>query len=212
MFIAKDEEDIEILAEFIREGKLVAFPTETVYGLGTNALIKESVYRIYEVKGREERKPLSLHIGTLESLEELIELDPFTKRIIFNLLPGPINIIVRKKKDAPEWIGTQETLGIRFPSLFVSQKLLRIAKVPVVATSANLSGKEEPKDAKDVIEMIGDRIDAILDWGPVPLGIPSTVVNISKQGIEIIREGPISRERLEGIIEEIKIKTNLEGL
>jgi len=212
MFISKDEKDIEILAEFIREGKLVAFPTETVYGLGTNASIKESVYRIYEVKGRGEEKPLSLHIGTLSRLEDLIELDPLTKRLLLHFLPGPINIIVRKRKNTLDWIGKGDTLGVRFPSLFISQKFLRMADVPVVATSANLSGREEPRRAEDVIRMLGDKIDAILDWGPVPLGIPSTVVSILEQDINIIREGPIPREKLESIIGEIKIKTNLEGL
>lgn len=212
MFVAKNEKDIEILVEFIKEGKLVAFPTETVYGLGTNALIKESVYKIYEVKGRKEEKPLSLHIGIFNGLEELVELDPITKRLLLHFLPGPVNIIVKKKKNVPDWIGKGDTLGIRFPSLFISQKLLRMVKVPVVATSANLSGEKEPKSAEDVIGMLGDKIDAILDWGPVPLGIPSTVINISEQNIDIIREGPVSKEKLESIIEEIKIKAKLEGL
>jgi len=212
MFIVRSEENIEALAELLREGKLIAFPTETVYGLGTNALIKESVYKIYEVKGRREDKPLSLHIGTFDGLEEIIELDPFIKRLLLQFFPGPINIIAKKKSNIPEWIGKGDTLGVRFPSLFICQKLLRLAKVPVVATSANISGGEEPKSAEDVIRMIGEKIDGILDAGPVPLGRPSTVVNISSGTIEIIREGPVDRKTLEGIIEELKIREGLEGI
>ncbi len=212
MLIIRPEENIETLAELLREGKLIAFPTETVYGLGTNALIKESVYKIYEVKGRKEEKPLSLHIGTFEGLEEIIELDPFIKRLLLQFFPGPINIIAKKKSNIPEWIGKGDTLGVRFPSLFICQKLLRLAKVPVVATSANISGGEEPKSAEDVIRMIGEKIDGILDAGPVPLGRPSTVVNISSGTIEIIREGPVDRKTLEGIIEELKIREKSEGI
>ena len=212
MFIVRSEENIEALAELLREGKLIAFPTETVYGLGTNALIKESVYKIYEVKGRREDKPLSLHIGTFDGLEEIIELDPFIKRLLLQFFPGPINIIAKKKSNIPEWIGKGDTLGVRFPSLFICQKLLRLAKVPVVATSANISGGEEPKSAEDVIRMIGEKIDGILDAGPVPLGRPSTVVNISSGTIEIIREGPVDRKTLEGIIEELKIREKSEGI
>jgi len=212
VLIIRPEENIETLAELLREGKLIAFPTETVYGLGTNALIKESVYKIYEVKGRKEEKPLSLHIGTFEGLEEIIELDPFIKRLLLQFFPGPINIIAKKKSNIPEWIGKGDTLGVRFPSLFICQKLLRLAKVPVVATSANISGGEEPKSAEDVIRMIGEKIDGILDAGPVPLGRPSTVVNISSGTIEIIREGPVDRKTLEGIIEELKIREKSEGI
>lgn len=212
MLIVRDEENIEALAELLRDGKLVAFPTETVYGLGTNAFIKESVYKIYEVKGRKGEKPLSLHIGTFEGIEEMIELDPLTKRLMLQFFPGPINIIARKKSNIPEWIGKGDTLGVRFPSLFICQKLLRLAKVPVVATSANISGGEEPRSAEDVIKMIGERIDGILDAGPVLLGRPSTVVNVSSGTIEIIREGPVDKRMLESIIEELKIREGLEGI
>lgn len=212
MIVIRNENEIALLAEMLRKGKLVVFPTETVYGLGTNAFIKESVYRIYEVKGRKEEKPLSLHIGTLENLEDIIELDSFTKRLMLQFFPGPINIIAKKKNNVPEWIGKGDTLGIRFPSLPICQKLLRLAGVPVVATSANLSGSEEAKTAEDVIKMLGDKIDAILDWGPVTFGKPSTVVNISSDNMEIIREGPVDKELLESIINELNLRRNMEGL
>lgn len=212
MIVIRNENEIALLAEMLRKGKLVVFPTETVYGLGTNAFIKESVYRIYEVKGRKEEKPLSLHIGTLENLEDIIELDSFTKRLMLQFFPGPINIIAKKKNNIPEWIGKGDTLGIRFPSLPICQKLLRLAGVPVVATSANLSGSEEAKTAEDVIKMLGDKIDAILDWGPVTFGKPSTVVNISSGNMEIIREGPVDKELLESIINELNLRRNMEGL
>lgn len=212
MIVIRNENEIALLAEMLRKGKLVVFPTETVYGLGTNAFIKESVYRIYEVKGRKEEKPLSLHIGTLENLEDIIELDSFTKRLMLQFFPGPINIIAKKKNNVPEWIGKGDTLGIRFPSLPICQKLLRLAGVPVVATSANLSGSEEAKTAEDVIKMLGDKIDAILDWGPVTFGKPSTVVNISSGNMEIIREGPVDKELLESIINELNLRRNMEGL
>lgn len=212
MIVIRNENEIALLAEMLRKGKLVVFPTETVYGLGTNAYIKESVYRIYEVKGRKEEKPLSLHIGTLENLEDIIELDSFTKRLMLQFFPGPINIIAKKKNNVPEWIGKGDTLGIRFPSLPICQKLLRLAGVPIVATSANLSGSEEAKTAEDVIKMLGDKIDAILDWGPVTFGKPSTVVNISSGNMEIIREGPVDKELLESIINELNLRRNMEGL
>lgn len=212
MIVIRNENEIALLAEMLRKGKLVVFPTETVYGLGTNAFIKESVYRIYEVKGRKEEKPLSLHIGTLENLEDIIELDSFTKRLMLQFFPGPINIIAKKKNNVPEWIGKGDTLGIRFPSLPICQKLLRLAGVPIVATSANLSGSEEAKTAEDVIKMLGDKIDAILDWGPVTFGKPSTVVNISSGNMEIIREGPVDKELLESIINELNLRRNMEGL
>ncbi|MGB9681539.1 MAG: L-threonylcarbamoyladenylate synthase [bacterium] len=205
LVIIKPQEDINPLIKLIKEGGIVAFPTETVYGLGTNALNKESVERIYRVKEREKEKALSLHIGTLKGLEEIVEITPFEWKIILQFFPGPINIILKKKSSIPWWIGKEETIGVRYPSLKITQELLRGVGIPIVATSANMSGGPEARTAQDVIEMIGDRIDGILDGGPVPIGKPSTVVNISRKNIEILREGPIDRKIIEDIIKKILI-------
>lgn len=210
LIVVKSTDDISTLVQLLKEGKLVAFPTETVYGLGVNALNKRSIERIYELKGREKEKVLSLHIGTIKNLENYIEITPFILKVILQFLPGPINIIAKKKSVLPEWIGKEGTLGVRFPSLPIAQRLLRAVEIPVVATSANISGGPEPRTAQDVIDMLGDRIDGILDGGTVPIGKPSTVVNISSGNIEILREGPIDRKAIEDIIREISLRESLE--
>jgi L-threonylcarbamoyladenylate synthase len=208
--IIKPTDNIDILVEFLKEGRLVAFPTETVYGLGVNALNRDGIERIYEIKGRDREKALSLHIGTIKNLENYIEMTPFILKIILQLLPGPINIIVKKKDTIPRWIGKGDTIGIRFPSLQITQRLLRYAEVPIVATSANISGGTEPRSSRDVIEMLGNRIDGILDGGVVPIGKPSTVVNISSGNIEVLREGPVDRKTIEAIIKEIYMREDME--
>jgi len=204
--IVRSLEEINILIKILKEGGIVAFPTETVYGIGANAMNKEAVERIYRVKEREREKALSLHIGTLKGLEDLVEITSFELKVILQLFPGPINIILKKKDTMPQWIGKEDTIGVRFPSLKITQELLKKADIPIVATSANISGWPEARAIQDVIDMIGEKIDGILDGGTVPIGKPSTVVNISDKKIEILREGPVDKKTIEDIIEKISIK------
>lgn len=184
-----EREKIELAARVLREGGIVAFPTETVYGLGANADNPEAVKRIYEIKKRPQNKPLTIHIDDLEKLEQLqCEISPRARQLIERFWPGPLTLILSSKKG--------KKVGIRMPKGTIPSLLIKESGVLVVAPSANLSGEEPACDAAGVKESFNGVIDMIIDGGECEKGVASTVVDLSTPVSKVIREGAISKEEL----------------
>lgn len=185
-------------AEILRRGGLVAFPTETVYGLGGNGLDPQAAARIYAAKGRPSDNPLILHIASRKELPPLVrEIPPMAERLMDAFWPGPMTLIFRKSACVPrETTGGLETVAIRFPSHPAAQALIREAGLPVAAPSANLSGRPSPTTAQHVAEDLGGRIEMILDGGPVEIGLESTIIDVTGAIPLILRPGAISLEQV----------------
>lgn len=196
------DKDREILAEagkVLREGGLVAFPTETVYGLGADALNEQAASRIYAAKGRPSDNPLIVHIAEISQLENLAERTGETaQKLMKAFWPGPMTLIFPKKPSVPDGTtGGLSTVAVRMPSHPVARELIRMAGVPVAAPSANTSGRPSPTLASHVAEDMEGRIEMILDGGPVGIGIESTIVDLTGQTPMILRPGYITKEMLE---------------
>lgn len=201
-------------AELIRKGELVAFPTETVYGLGANGLDPEAVKKIFKVKGRPQDNPLILHIGDLDQLDELIdeELDDWTRDLLTRIWPGPITFIFKKSKLVPDIVTAGgDTVAIRMPSNEVALDLLQHTGVPVAAPSANLSGRPSPTNAYDVMEDMDGKIAMIIDGGFCPLGVESTVVDLTELPPVILRPGFYSQYTLKNLWPNIISPEDLGG-
>lgn len=195
-------------AEALRNGEVIAFPTETVYGLGANATDSYAVKKIFELKGRPSDNPLIVHLHSVEEIEKYaIISNEVEEEIIKNLMPGPITIIL-KKKDIISNLATAglDTVGIRVPYNSVAREVIRLSRVPVCAPSANISGKPSATDPNTVIEEFSGKIPFIIDSGRTHIGIESTVVIVKdedeKFSIVILRPGFITKEDIEDLIND----------
>lgn len=207
-----DETAIERAAEIIKNGGLVAFPTETVYGLGANALDAEASKKIYVAKGRPSDNPLIAHIASLDTLDEIVEdVSDVAKKLIDKFWPGPMTLIFKKKDLVPDsTTGGLKTLAVRFPENEIAKALIEKSGVPIAAPSANTSGKPSPTKGEHVIEDLDGKVDMILDGGEVGLGLESTIIDVTDKPT-ILRPGFITQEMLEQVIEEVELdKTILE--
>lgn len=197
----KDTEYIKECAALLRQGKLVAFPTETVYGLGANAFDEKACEDIYKAKNRPADKPLLCHLYSIEQAEEIAYLTDTERKLIKHFTPGPLTVIARKKDCVNKVVSAGgNTVGLRFPANPEAMMLLREAGVPVAATSANISDFPSPTDGDMVKEYLFGRIDAILDCGKTGSGIASTIISV-EDGLKIIREGVITREDIMRVLE-----------
>lgn len=188
------EENIETAGRYIKEGKLVAFPTETVYGLGGNALNGKAVKDIYIAKGRPSDNPMIVHIADVETLYELSKNVSADMEILAGMFwPGPLTMVTEKAGKIPYvTTGGLDTVGIRFPSNPVAQGLIKAAGLPVAAPSANLSGKPSPTRKEHVIDDLDGRVDCILTGDDSEIGIESTVVDMTEEIPVILRPGIIT--------------------
>ena len=168
---------IKEAARIIKSGGLVAFPTETVYGLGANGLDKEASSKIYEAKGRPSDNPLILHISNTDELKGIVrEIPPKAVLIMKAFWPGPLTLIFNKGDIVPyETTGGLDTVAVRMPNHPVALKLIEESGVPIAAPSANISGRPSPTTANHVYEDLNDRIDMIIDGGQVNIGLESTI-------------------------------------
>lgn len=208
----KDEELLEA-ARILREGGLVAFPTETVYGLGGNALDEHASEKIYAAKGRPSDNPLIAHISCMEELPALVrEVPEAGRRLAEAYWPGPLTMIFRKKDEVPyETTGGLETVAVRMPSDPVASRLIRLAGVPVAAPSANTSGRPSPTRAEHVIEDLNGKIDMIIDGGQVGIGVESTIVDVSGETPVLLRPGAVTMEMLEAVLGRVDIDPAITG-
>jgi L-threonylcarbamoyladenylate synthase len=198
-------------AELIRVGEAVAFPTETVYGLGANALSSEAVQKIFQAKGRPSDNPLIVHIADREQLNGLIGQMPEKAEKLMNAFwPGPLTLIFpRKEGIAPEVTAGLESVGIRMPDHPVAQQLIKAAGLPIAAPSANRSGRPSPTTAEHVLEDLNGKIAGVVDGGPTGVGVESTVLDITVDPPVILRPGGVSKERLEEVIGPVEIDRGL---
>ena len=201
------EELLEEAARILREGGLVAFPTETVYGLGGNALDADASRKIYAAKGRPSDNPLIVHIAGIEELAPLVEEIPESaRRLAEAYWPGPMTMILKKSASIPaETSGGLDTVAIRMPADPVANALIRLAGVPVAAPSANTSGRPSPTTAEHVIQDMDGRIDVILDGGAVQVGVESTIVDLSGDHPVLLRPGAVTVPMLEKILGPVEL-------
>ncbi len=192
-------------AELLRSGKIVAFPTETVYGLGASIFSQEGIERIFAAKGRPRDNPLIAHVASLEmALSISRDLPPSFYLLAARFFPGPLTLVVHRHPDVPDSVSAGlDTIAIRFPSHPVALELIRRVGHPLVAPSANLSGKPSGTIAEDVREDLDGRIDAIIDGGPCSIGIESTVLDlVSFEHPTILRPGQITQAELAEFLQE----------
>jgi len=185
-----EEEKIKEAARFLREGGIVAFPTETVYGLGANLLDKGAVERIYEVKGRPGNKPLTVHIASVDTIKEMeCCVSSFASLLIERFWPGPLTLILQSKRGGKT--------GFRMPKNKIALQFIREAGVPVVAPSANRSGSVAPHSPESVLKEFNGLIELIIDGGKTEIGIESTVVDLAALPYRILREGAIPAKTIQ---------------
>ena len=210
-FSEEEEEILRRAASVIKSGGLVAFPTETVYGLGGDALNPESARRIYAAKGRPSDNPLIVHICRLEDLDEIAEEVPGEAlRIAEAFWPGPLTMILRRSKRVPlETTGGLDTVAVRFPSHPVARQLIAYSGGFVAAPSANLSGRPSPTLARYVVEDMDGRIDMILDGGDVEIGLESTIIDLTVMPPQILRPGYVTCEMLEQVLTKVDIDVTI---
>jgi L-threonylcarbamoyladenylate synthase len=195
-------ENLERAAALLREGKLVAFPTETVYGLGANALDPTAVRRIYEAKGRPSTSPLIVHVASIDAARELVtEWPQSAQHLAERFWPGPLTLVLPKRAIVPDIVTAGlPSVGIRIPANPVARELLELARIPIAAPSANRFTQLSPTTAAHVQESLGDRVDLILDGGACEVGIESTVVALTGSEARLLRPGMVSRTELEEVI------------
>ena len=202
-----DAEIIQKAGTLIRQGGLVAFPTETVYGLGADALQSQAAMKIYEAKGRPSDNPLIVHIARQEAIEKIVtKFTPQAKLLAETFWPGPLTMILPKAQCVPyETTGGLETVAVRMPKQAVALALIDAAGGYVAAPSANLSGRPSPTKAEHVIEDLAGRIDMILDAGVVGIGLESTIIDLSEEVPVILRPGAITQKMLSKVIGETRL-------
>jgi L-threonylcarbamoyladenylate synthase len=200
-----DEAIIARAAEILRSGGLVAFPTETVYGLGANALDAAAVDRIYAAKGRPLFNPLIVHVADADHVRDVAaEWPDKAERLARAFWPGPLTLVVPKRREVPSSVTAGlDTVAVRVPSHPVARALLMAARIPVAAPSANRSTEVSPTTGAHVEKSLGDAVDLILDAGPTLVGIESTVVDLTFDPPAVLRPGIITREDLARVIGEI---------
>lgn len=213
-FSAQEEQALQEAGKILKQGGLVAFPTETVYGLGGDALNPESSRKIYTAKGRPSDNPLIIHIASIEALPLIVkEVNEKVRKVAESFWPGPLTIILPKSDSVPEeTTGGLQTVAVRLPSHPVAQKLIEYAGGYVAAPSANVSGKPSPTLAKYVIEDMDGRIDMIIDGGEVGIGLESTIVDLTVEPPQILRPGYITQEMLNEVLGSVDVdKTILDN-
>ena len=212
LILKPTKENIEKAAKIIRDGGLVAFPTETVYGLGADAMNADAVGRIYEAKGRPSDNPMIVHISRASDIGQLTRmLSPQIVEIIDNFWPGPLTIVVKKRPEVPDrTTGGLDTVAVRLPDNEIAQALISASCCPIAAPSANLSGGPSPTRAKDVIADMMGRVDAIIEGDDCRVGIESTVLDLSGDVPTILRPGIITAETIEAALgREVKYDASL---
>lgn len=203
-----DAPDARLLApaaEALRRGGLVAFPTETVYGLGAYALDPLAIARIYDAKGRPSYNPLIVHVADAEAARLLVrEWPDAAERLAAAFWPGPLTLVLPKSSSVPDAVTAGlPNVALRVPAHPVARALLRLAGVPVAAPSANRSTQVSPTTAEHVVRGLGDRVDVVVDGGPCPVGIESTVLSLAGPRPTVLRPGTISVDELRAIVPDV---------
>ena len=206
-------EELKAPAEAIKQGELVLFPTETVYGIGANALNEEAVKKIYIAKGRASDNPLIAHISNIKMLEELVvEVGEIEEKLIEAFWPGPLTIVFKKRKIVPDIItGGLDTVAVRMPSNNIARKLIEYSNCPIAAPSANISGRPSGTLVEDIVEELDGKVEYMIDGGKVDIGVESTVVRVIDGVVHILRPGKVTPEAIEKIGIPVYIEKQILG-
>lgn len=205
--LQRDQKNIAAAATLLREGGLVVLPTETVYGIGANALDPMAVVKIFKAKGRPQDNPLIVHIARLEDITQLVtEFPPTAKALAERFWPGPLTIILRKSSLVPGAVSAGlDTVAVRMPSHPVARAIISQSGVPVAAPSANLSGSPSPTTAQHCIFDLSGQVDMIVDSGWCSVGVESTVVTLAGDVPRLLRPGAVTPEQLRQVLGEIEV-------
>jgi L-threonylcarbamoyladenylate synthase len=204
--------NIEAAARLIREGELVAFPTETVYGLGADATNERAVAKIFEAKGRPHFNPLISHVLDADEAQRLVRWNATAQKLAERFWPGPLTLVLPRAENSPiALLATAglDTAAIRAPAHTMAQALIRAAGRPIAAPSANRSGSVSPTRAEHVAQSLGDRVKLILDGGPCEVGLESTVLDLTTSTPTLLRPGGATREAIEAVIGPIALSDAL---
>lgn len=201
-----DLEELKEPAKVIRNGGIVIFPTETVYGIGTNGFDEKSIKKIYELKRRDSNKPISLLVSNIEMVEMVAkDISDLEYKLMRKFWPGPFTIILKKKSIVPDILTSNgDTVGVRMPSGEIAKKLIEYAEVPIAAPSANISGKPSGIDINDIMKDFEGKVDCIIDNGISELGVASTIVKVVDNIPYVLREGIITKEQIEEVVNNKK--------
>lgn len=207
-----DSAKIKIAAEEIKKGNLVAFPTETVYGLGADAINEKAVAKIFQAKGRPFNDPLIVHIADVKELNRLAKHVPqIALKLAKIFWPGPLTLILKKSELISDIITAGlDTVAIRMPADNIALSLIREAQTPIVAPSANLFRRISPTTAQHVADDLDSKIEMIIDGGKTKVGVESTVLDITAKPVQVLRAGGVSVEQLKEVIGQVKIGEELE--
>jgi L-threonylcarbamoyladenylate synthase len=191
-------EKIKMIAQTLIEGGIIAYPTETFYGLGACCLSKKAIQRIYRLKKRDLSKPLSVIISDLDMVEKIaVSVAPLFWILIKKFWPGPLTLILKATPQFPEsLLGPGHSLGVRLPAVPWLRELVRQVASPITATSANVSGMKEISEVEEIVKIFGTKVDLIVDGGKTQGILPSTVVDLTGKTLKILREGAIPKEWL----------------
>ena len=210
--IKKDIKFMEEAAEVIRAGGIVAFPTETVYGLGANALNEESVKKIFIAKGRPQDNPLIVHVSSKDISSLVKEVPPIAQKLIDKFWPGPLTIILEKKDIIPNMTSANlDTIGIRMPNSQIALKLIELSEKPIAAPSANISGRPSPTEVERCVEDLNGRVDYIIGGESSDIGVESTIIDCTVNPPMVLRPGGITLEMLREIDSNIDIDKALKS-
>ncbi len=212
-FDTKMNKEIENAANVIGNGGIVLFPTETVYGIGANALNDEAVKKIFVAKGREQDNPLILHISDMDMLPQIAEnITELEYRLMDTFWPGPFTIVLNKKTGIANVATCNgNTVGVRMPSNKIAHDLIKKANCPIAAPSANISGKPSGTKVQDIFDELKDRVDYIIDGGESDIGLESTVVRVIDNEVRILRPGKITKEDIERLAINAEVDKNVMG-
>ncbi len=208
-----DPHAIARAAACLRGGGLVAFPTETVYGLGVHALDREAVVRLFAAKARPANDPLIVHVTTIDALALLVAGVPRDAHALAaRFWPGPLTIVLRRSRAVPDEVTAGlDTVAVRMPSHPVARALIDAARIPIAAPSANLFSRPSPTDAAHVLADLDGRIDMVVDGGPAHVGLESTVVDLSQDPPAVLRPGAVSLEMLRTVLPNVTVRVSSES-
>lgn len=201
-----EAEELNNVCNLIKKGEVIVFPTETVYGIGANALDEEAVKKIFIAKGRPSDNPLIVHVANKEEIGKVGEIqDAVEQKLIDTFMPGPITIILKKKKIVPGIVSANlETVGVRMPSNEIARKIIETCKVPIAAPSANISGKPSGTNINDIRDELESKVSVIIDGGESNIGLESTVIKVTNGVPIILRPGKITPEDVKEVIRKSK--------
>mgnify|MGYP000882280872 CR=1 FL=1 len=207
----EDLEKLQYVADILKSGGIVAFPTETVYGLGANGLDEKAVEKIFKAKGRPSDNPLILHVASLNQMQDLVlEIPQNVEKLIDRFWPGPLTLVMKKGPKVPDIItGGLDTVAIRMPAHPIALKLIEMSGLVLAAPSANISGKPSPTRGEHVVRDLDNKVDAIIMAGECNIGLESTVLDMTGGIPTILRPGGISKSELEKVLDRVDLDKGL---